>query len=61
MQQGQAEGFSVCPGAMFSANGKRFANCLRMNTALPATPQLLAVIDRVGELITQRAATAHPA
>ncbi|MGS1108665.1 aminotransferase-like domain-containing protein [Achromobacter anxifer] len=61
MQQGQAEGFSVCPGAMFSADGKRFSNCLRMNTALPATPQLLAVIDRIGELITQRAATAHPA
>ncbi|MBO1015631.1 PLP-dependent aminotransferase family protein [Achromobacter sp. SD115] len=59
MRQGQTEGFSICPGAMFSADGSLYSNCLRMNTALPATPQLLALIDRIGELIAHGAAVAR--
>lgn len=38
----------ICPGAMFSVDGKKFSNCLRINCALPATPQLLALIDQIG-------------
>lgn len=49
LAQGISEGFSIGPGAMFSADGSRFGNCLRLNGAMPATPQLLRVIDRIGE------------
>jgi DNA-binding transcriptional MocR family regulator len=41
---------SICPGAMFSVDGKKFSNCLRINCALPATPQLLGLIDHIGQI-----------
>jgi DNA-binding transcriptional MocR family regulator len=42
------EGFSICPGTMFSMDGQRYAHCLRLNAGLPATPHLLGLIDGLG-------------
>jgi DNA-binding transcriptional MocR family regulator len=44
------ERISICPGSMFSADGSGFHNYVRINCALPATPALLAAVDRIGTL-----------
>ena len=44
------ERISICPGSMFSADGSGFQNYVRINCALPATPALLAAVDRIGTL-----------
>jgi DNA-binding transcriptional MocR family regulator len=52
-QQALKLGISICPGNMFSADGDRFRNCLRINCAMPATPLLLSRLDQLGQLVNQ--------
>lgn len=48
-----AEGISIAPGPVFSANGS-YRNGMRLNVAVPWTPRLRAALTRLGELATSQ-------
>lgn len=50
-----SEGISIGPGAMFCPDGSRYAHHVRINCAQPATPKLLAALDRIGALAAVQA------
>jgi DNA-binding transcriptional MocR family regulator len=41
---------AVAPGCIFSANGRKFRNCLRISCGYPWSPQIEAAIKILGQL-----------